>query len=342
MDRFFMSFYLEAGLRHQIAVHLSSLSPSSHVWLIDEKVHAHFPDLGVGEKRLILPSGEETKSLSQAASCWQQLMDFSLDRQSVLIAVGGGVTGDLVGFLASTLFRGIRWMHVPTTLLAMIDASIGGKTALNFHGRKNSLGTFHPSERVLTDPEFLHTLPHREFCAGIAEGIKSAVILDRTLFQWLEQSMEALLQRSSPLLSTFIQRCQNLKQSVITRDPKDTQGIRALLNWGHTIGHGVEALSGYRYLHGEAVSIGMCCAAWISEKLAFCSPQLPQRQKQLLQRAQLPTDFPCELSPQQVLQSLYHDKKTSRGKLHFVLAQELGKGTLATVPPNLILESMQC
>ena len=282
----------------------------------------------VGELQLAtVPSGESSKSWGQTQKLYDALVEMSADRRTVVVAVGGGVTGDLAGFVAATYARGLRFIQVPTTLLSMVDSSVGGKTGINHPRGKNLIGAFHQPVGVLIDPGTLTTLPDREYRAGLAEVVKYGVILDAAFFAYLEQHVAELNARDPAVLNHVIARSCELKAAVVRDDEFETTGLRAILNYGHTFGHAFEALAGYgELLHGEAVSLGMICASRLAEQLGRVPAEVTQRQLQLLTALQLPTEVPAalQLQPDAILRCMLLDKKTESRELRFVLPDRLG------------------
>jgi 3-dehydroquinate synthase len=275
---------------------------------------------------VIVPAGETAKSLKSVHSCYDRLASHRLERKSFIVALGGGVVGDLAGFVAATYLRGIPFVQVPTTLLAHVDSSVGGKTGVNLKAGKNLVGAFHQPRLVLCDLEALATLPAREFRAGLAEIIKYGIIYDAALFTRLERDLAKLLRRESKTLGEVIARCCEIKADVVGQDETES-GLRAILNFGHTIGHGLEAISRYgKYLHGEAISIGQVAAAKLSVALTGLPAPDATRITDLLQRAGLPTEV--KLSTRQrpkLLAAMKLDKKVSNGEIKFVLARRIGQ-----------------
>ncbi len=269
--------------------------------------------------------GEESKSLDIAAALWQSLLDLGADRKTVVAAVGGGVVGDLAGFIAATYARGLRFLQVPTSLLAQVDSSVGGKVGIDLPDAKNMVGAFLQPLGVLIDTDALATLPDREFRNGMAEVIKYGVILDAAFFEYLETNAAAILDHKSDVLTHVIARCCRLKADVVERDEREETGLRAVLNFGHTFGHAFETLLGYgTLLHGEGVSIGMVCAARLAQRLGRIDAALTKRLYALLQTFGLPVDVPT-LDHDKILNSMMNDKKVQHGKLHFVLPSRLGQ-----------------
>jgi 3-dehydroquinate synthase len=276
----------------------------------------------------VVPDGEEHKSFEILQSILTYCLEKGLDRQSTLVALGGGVIGDMVGFAAAIYQRGIHFIQIPTTVMAMVDSSVGGKTGINHPLGKNMIGSFHQPQCVLIDTNTLQTLPDRELCSGIAEIIKYGLIRDSEFFIWQEQNMDELLNRNATALRYAITRsCQN-KAAVVKADEQEKSNVRATLNLGHTFGHAIENGSGYgTWLHGEAVAIGIAMAATMSYKMKWISRELLDRTYSLLRRADLPTELPTT-SPMNrdiFTQLMSLDKKVANGKLRLILLQgELG------------------
>lgn len=282
---------------------------------------------GAEVKTAIVPSGEQSKSYAQMQLLYDQLVDMAADRRTIVVAIGGGVTGDLAGFVAATYARGLRFVQVPTTLLSMVDSSVGGKTGINHPRGKNLIGAFHQPIGVLIDLTTLATLPDREYRSGLAEVVKYGVILDHEFFDYLEKNVEGLNTRNPEVLRHVVARSCELKADVVRQDEYETTGLRAVLNYGHTFGHAFEALSGYGgLLHGEAVSIGMICASRLAESLNRITSKDTIRQKELLTRLGLPVTVPFELQKRQldIVDCMMLDKKTEGRELRFVLPSRIG------------------
>ncbi|MSU40107.1 MAG: 3-dehydroquinate synthase [Pedosphaera sp.] len=275
-----------------------------------------------------LPAGEQAKSLAHAQRCYRALAAHRLERGSFIVALGGGVVGDLAGFVAATYLRGMDFVQVPTTLLAQVDSSVGGKVGVNLPEGKNLVGAFHQPRGVFCDLDTLQTLPAREYRAGLAEVIKYGIIADAALFARLERDMDQLLQKHPATLETVVARCCAIKAGVVARDEREG-GLRAILNFGHTIGHGLEAISGYgKYLHGEAISIGQVAAARLSQSLAGLPEREVMRIETLFARAGLPTKVKLGAAQERrLLNAMKLDKKVSGGEIHFVLAPRMGRAT---------------
>ena len=270
--------------------------------------------------------GEQGKTLQNVQSCYDQLSQRRLERGSFVVALGGGVVGDLAGFVAATYLRGIDFVQVPTTLLAQVDSSVGGKVGVNLTAGKNLVGAFHQPKLVLCDLDVLRTLPAREFRAGLAEVIKYGIIYDAKLFARLERELPKLLTHDFPTLSSVIARCCQIKAEVVGKDERES-GLRAILNFGHTIGHGLEAISSYgKYLHGEAISIGQVVAAKISEQHTGLPAKDSARIASLLQMTGLPTYIKLTaLQTKQLFATMQLDKKVNGGKIQFVLVKRIGE-----------------
>ncbi|MBW4623795.1 MAG: 3-dehydroquinate synthase [Cyanosarcina radialis HA8281-LM2] len=278
----------------------------------------------------ILPAGERYKTLNSIQKIYNIALENRLERSSTLIALGGGVIGDMTGFAAATWLRGINFVQVPTTLLAMVDASIGGKTGVNHPQGKNLIGAFYQPRLVLIDPEIIKTLPVREFRAGMAEVIKYGIIWDAELFDRLEASarLDRLSYLSEELLQQILKRSCQAKADVVSKDEKEA-GLRAILNYGHTIGHAIESLTGYRSVnHGEAVAIGMVAAGNLAVKLNFWDREACDRQNALIKKTGLPTKLPSGIDIEAIIDTLQTDKKVKDGKVRFVLPTKIGAATV--------------
>jgi 3-dehydroquinate synthase len=271
-----------------------------------------------------VPPGEASKSIEVAAGLWNGLLELGADRRSVVVAVGGGVVGDLAGFIAATYARGIRFLQVPTTLLAQVDSSVGGKVGIDLPAAKNMVGAFLQPLGVLIDTATLDTLPPREFVAGLGEVAKYGLSLDAEFFAYLQSHTAAILARDHQVLAEVIARCCRLKADVVQEDEREETGRRAVLNYGHTFGHAVETLTGYdQLLHGEAVAIGMMCAARLAEELGRVPSEFVVGQQKLLEAFGLPVRLP-KLDRGKILKTMMHDKKVKHGRLQLVLPDRLG------------------
>lgn len=275
---------------------------------------------------IVVPAGETAKSLKTVQSCYDRLASHRLERKSFIVALGGGVVGDLAGFVAATYLRGIPFVQVPTTLLAQVDSSVGGKVGVNLKAGKNLVGAFHQPRLVLCDLTTLGTLPTQQYRAGLAEVIKYGIIYDPALFARLERELPALLRREPQILATIVARCCQIKAAVVGQDETEG-GLRAILNFGHTIGHAIEAISGYgKYLHGEAISIGQVAAARISAALTGLPMNDVTRITDLLRGAGLPAQVKLNAGQRtRLIAAMKLDKKVSNGQIKFVLAHRIGK-----------------
>jgi 3-dehydroquinate synthase len=296
---------------------------------------------GFEVREILVPPGEEAKTLAVAARIWDELQEAGLDRTSTVVVLGGGGVGDVAGFAAATYMRGVNFVQIPTTLLAQVDASSGGKTAIDHPRAKNLIGAFHQPRLVIVDPAVLSTLPEREYRSGLAEVIKHGVVLDADYFADLEASRAPLLARDLPTLTRIIAGSCRLKASVVERDETDAE-LRNVLNYGHTIGHAVEAATGYtRWVHGEAVSLGMAAEARLAERVGIAAAETTARQIGLLRAVGLPVEG-SGAAPAAVLEALARDKKARDGRVPFVLAPEIGKYRLVfDIPPTAILATLE-
>jgi len=286
--------------------------------------------------RIVVPDGDLTKNLRQLGRLYEEFLDQGLDRSSAVVTLGGGVVGDLGGFAAASFLRGIPFAQVPTTVLAMVDASIGGKTGINLARGKNLVGAFHQPRGVYIDIETLRSLPPRQRAAGAAELVKAAAIYDAELFAWLEEEIEAFLALEPKAVVHALERACAIKAEVVARDEREG-GLRRLLNFGHTLAHAIEAHAGYRgILHGEAVSIGMVFAAERSEALGFAPSGTRKRLESLLARAGLPTRAP-DRPRRAYLSAMAVDKKKQGDQIHFVVSEGIGRAGTALLALRDIL-----
>jgi 3-dehydroquinate synthase len=292
--------------------------------LYSEPLADALTELGSEVDVLVVEAGEASKSPDTAAELWEQLLDQGADRKTVVVALGGGVVGDLAGFVAATFARGLDFVQVPTTLLAQVDSSVGGKVGVNLPTAKNMVGAFWQPKGVVIDVNVLNTLPEREYRAGLAEVVKYGVIMDAAFFAYLEANVDAINARSDAVLTQIVERCCRLKADVVEEDEYETKGRRAILNYGHTFCHAFEAVTGYeQLLHGEGVAIGMMCAARLAERLGRVDAAFTERQLKLLTALQLPTDAPA-VDADELIEAMYHDKKVEHGELRFVLPTQIG------------------
>lgn len=328
------SYDINIGTGHlaDIGSLLITTQPLSHAVLItDENVTQYattvaesLANSGVNVDVLTIEAGETSKSADCAATLWEELLAVGSDRKSLIVAVGGGVVGDLAGFIAATFARGLAFVQIPTTLLSQVDSSVGGKTGINLPSAKNMVGAFWQPQLVLIDTDVLTSLPERDYISGLAEVIKYGMIQDEVFFAYLEDHVFELKQRDPETLRHVISRCCRLKADVVEADERETSGRRAILNYGHTFAHALEAASGYgELLHGEAVSIGMTCAARLAESMERINSEVTSRQHALLQALGLPVAVP-RLDVDQLIDLMMHDKKVEYGRLRFVLPDRIG------------------
>jgi 3-dehydroquinate synthase len=274
-----------------------------------------------------VPDGEQAKTLRWISHILDQLMAQRFERQSVLVALGGGVIGDMTGFAASVYQRGMPFVQVATTLVAQVDSSVGGKTGVNHPLGKNMIGAFYQPSLVLLDTQTLHTLPKREWIAGLAEVVKYGMIADQKFFGFLESRIDDIVNMEEQSLHHVVKRCCEIKASVVSKDEREA-GLRRILNYGHTIGHALESLGQYkRYIHGEAVGIGMVHEADLANALGLCAEKVVARQRVLVHRAGLPTNLP-PLNFVDLWSAMLHDKKVARGRVYCVLPKAVGKVTV--------------
>jgi len=327
---------LKAGDRAMLVTN-QTLAP-----LYLDALRLRLEDAGVVVDQAILPDGEQFKTLAVMDQVFTALLEKSHGRDTTLVALGGGVIGDLTGFAAASYQRGVRFIQVPTTLLAQVDSSVGGKTAVNHPLGKNMIGAFYQPASVVVDLDCLRTLPPRELSSGLAEVIKYGIILDGEFFSWLEENIDALLALDGTAMAYCIRRCCELKAEVVAADEHE-HGLRALLNLGHTYGHAIEAHMGYgNWLHGEAVAAGMVMAARNAERLDQFNPEDTDRIIALLKRAGLPVYGPESMEAEDYLPHMMRDKKVLAGKLRLVLPLAIGKAEVRSgVPHDMVLASIR-
>lgn len=304
-------------------------------------VAASLSAAGIKVDQVTVESGEASKRASVLESLWNTLLESGADRRTLVTAVGGGVIGDLAGFVAASYARGLPFLQIPTTLLAQVDSSVGGKTGINLSGAKNMVGAFWQPIGVVIDSETLDTLPTREYLSGLAEVVKYGVILDAEFFAYLEANIAGCLSRDPETVRTIVARSCELKALVVSQDEREETGLRAVLNYGHTFCHAFETLTNYStLLHGEAVSIGMMCAARLAARMGRIDQAMVDRQQALLVALGLPIQTP-ELDPQEILRVMGRDKKVEHGKLRFVLPSRMGHVELVgDVNPDDVLAAL--
>lgn len=291
---------------------------------------------------LELPAGEASKTLGTVEGVLDWLLASHFPRDGLLVALGGGVIGDLTGFAASVYQRGVDFVQVPTTLLAQVDSSVGGKTGVNHPRGKNMIGSFHQPRLVVADIDTLHTLPRRELLAGLAEVIKYGMLGDAAFFGWLENNLARVLELEPARVAEVVERCCAMKAQIVAADERES-GRRALLNLGHTFGHAIEAHTGYReWLHGEAVAVGLCMAANLSVRLGWLDEDSAQRCVRLLRETGLPTTPPADMRSEDFLQYMQIDKKVQNGKLRLVLMRAIGEAVVTSdFDPALLRQTLE-
>lgn len=334
--------YLGENILPQLAQELKKIHPSSALIVTNTTVGPLYGEKvrkicneEVRTEYLELPDGEAFKNWDSVFMVLTKLAEMGADRKSIVIALGGGVVGDLAGFAASIYMRGIKFIQVPTTLLAQVDSSVGGKTGMNMAAGKNMIGSFHQPSAVIADSSVLKTLPAREVSAGIGEIIKHGMLADADYFADLEANMESLMALDSEKTAEIVAGSCKIKSAVVAEDEKEA-GRRACLNLGHTFGHAIEKLTGYgTWLHGEAVGCGLMLAANLSQKLGNLSEEDVERVRKLLERANLPVRIEG-LSVDDAIKAMKGDKKSTGGVIHFVLLKKLGESYVSEVPEELV------
>jgi 3-dehydroquinate synthase len=326
----------QAGLRGKVAVITNPTVAQLYLDALDEALrHAGFEVTPI-----LLPDGEEHKNLRSLTTVYDRLIAERFERKSCLLALGGGVIGDLTGFAAATYLRGVPYVQVPTTLLAQVDSSVGGKTAVNHESGKNLIGAFYQPKLVLIDVDVLRSLPRRELVAGLAEVIKYGIIEHPDLFRLLEEKVEEIVKLDREVLSRIILMSCAIKARVVEADEREDDQ-RAVLNFGHTIGHALEAATGYQqFLHGEAIGVGMVKAAALSVQQGFCDQQSYERIIKLVKKTGLPTELPSGVSMRSMIQGMEVDKKAADGKIKFVICCGIGKTRFHWLAPGEILNAL--
>ncbi len=323
---------LDLGYRYAL------ISDSNVAELLGEDLLRLFRQEGLSAELFSFPAGEASKNMDTVVDLARKMVRAGFDRKCAVIALGGGVTGDLAGFLASIYLRGVPYVQIPTSLLAQVDSSVGGKTGVDLPEGKNLLGTFYQPARVYIDYGTLTTLPFEHLKNGLAEVVKYGCIASPALFSFLETHSERLLRYDVEALEHIIYESCRIKAEVVSRDEKEG-GLRRILNFGHTIGHAIEAATNYQLLHGFCVAIGMVAAARLSEKLKVSKEEISPRLVSLLKRLDLPTQIPQGLAPAEILSFLRTDKKVWKGRLTFVLLKRLGEPVFYEEPPEeLVIE----
>ena len=335
---------IEEGLLEKIPSILSSdpvgnnyavICDSSTAKLFGEKFVAGLKAAGLKASLLSFPVGEKSKALSVLENLQNKMLELGFNRKSAVIALGGGVTGDLAGFVAATYMRGISYVQVPTTLLAMVDSSVGGKVAVDLAGGKNSCGSFHQPKAVFADIACLKSLPDAQMSIGMAESIKHGVIADKALFDFIESNKDKILGKDLPVLEQLVAKNCEIKAKIVEKDELE-QNLRKIVNYGHTVGHAIELLGNYsKFSHGQAVSIGMAAEAKISQALGFISADSVKRQNSLLESFALSTKLP-DFPPKKIIEAMRRDKKSDSKALVFALPSSIG--SMKTVSGNYGIE----
>lgn len=342
--------YVEAGALARLDELVGRHLPGRRVAMIaDASVHQLYRSGRLGAapwngEAITFAAGERSKTRDSWARLTDSLMERGFGRDSGVIALGGGVTGDLAGFVAATYMRGVPYVQVPTTMLAMLDASVGGKTGVDTPHGKNLVGAFHPPAAVIADPRTLATLPDRDYRAGLAEAVKHGLIADRAYFEWMETNAPALTSRGLDPLTRLIRRSVEIKAEVVSGDERES-GRRAILNAGHTVAHALERVSGYELPHGEAVALGLVVECELAEQLGVASPGLRKRVAALLGRLGLPGRLPLGLERSALFASMAADKKNRSGQIRVALAKQVGEmrqenGWTTAVPAEAIRAAM--
>ena len=337
LDRSY-NIFIKRGLTSEIGERLSAIGVSRRIALVTnptvkglygKDVVSSLESAGFSVVVIEIPDGEEFKNLDEVSKVYDRLVKEKIDRACPVVALGGGVVGDLAGFVAATYLRGVPYVQVPTTLLAQVDSSVGGKTAVNHSLGKNMIGSFYQPKMVIIDPDVLSTLDEREVSTGFAEMVKHGIIRDKDYFESFEANAEKIRTLGAEVDTAITRSCE-IKASVVSEDEKET-GLRGILNFGHTFAHAIEAVAGYTiYRHGEAVSMGMVMAAGFSAELGLSDPALTGRIKGVLDSLGLPTDAPA-LDPMTIFASMLLDKKVKDGRINFVLLKSLGEVVIEEV-----------
>ena len=342
------NIHIGSGLLRQTGARLEEIGFRDKLVIVtDSKVRTLYGDTleqslvndGFEVVLLEVPEGEEQKSLETAGRLYHQLTDFYAERTTPILALGGGVIGDLTGFVAATYMRGVPLIQIPTTLLAQGDSSIGGKVAVNHGQLKNKIGAFYHPRLTIADITTLKTLSPRELSDGLAEIIKHGVILDNEFFNYLEENLNKVKALDAPVLEKVVSRSAEIKAGVVEKDELDL-GLRNILNYGHTVGHAIESVSGLKIWHGEAVAIGMLVEAGISNKMGILDKDEVTRLKSVIASAGLPTEIPS-LQRENLIQAMKHDKKILQGKIRFALPRTIGEVFVTDeVSPSIVEQAL--
>lgn len=342
--------YVATGLIHELGQLISEASPSKKYAVVTDDVVNKFhgealdnslKNAGIDASFILVPEGEESKNWDQVGELVAKLLDIGMDRRSTILAFGGGVIGDLAGFTASIFMRGVNLIQIPTTLLAQVDSGVGGKTAVNHPRGKNLIGAFKQPLFVSIDPNLLQTLPLSQIRSGLGEVVKYGVIADEELFNYVETNRESILRGQTKNMEHIIEKCVSIKAHYVSRDERDITGVRAALNYGHTVGHALETMSKLQLSHGEAVAKGMIIASRISEKLGLIESSVTERQEKLLEKIGLETALP-PVEPTMIIKIMRLDKKAKEGQIRFVLPTGIGTNpVLRKVPEHMIEEVLE-
>jgi 3-dehydroquinate synthase len=337
------------GIRATVGERVRSLGFAGSVALVSvppvydrygETVRRSLEEAGFAVSVDVVPDGEASKCLAELGRLYDRFVDHALERRSVVVALGGGVVGDLAGFAAATFKRGVPFVQCPTTLLSQVDSSVGGKVAIDHPLGKNLIGAFHQPAAVCIDLETLRTLERRDFLAGLAEVVRYGAAFDAQFFAFLEERIDRILALDMAALRHAVRTSCAIKARVVAADERETTGTRALLNLGHTFGHALETVTGYtKYRHGEAVAVGIVCAARLAVRLGHLAPADAARQEALLRRAGLPVSLAGE-NPDEIIAAMAQDKKIEGGRLKFVLTENVGRANIFTGIPREILREV--
>ncbi|HEX7232723.1 MAG TPA: 3-dehydroquinate synthase, partial [Candidatus Binatia bacterium] len=326
----------ESGLTGKVAV----VTNPTVAQLYLDAVHGSLDHAGFEVVPILVPDGEEHKIFKSLTTIYDRLIAEKCERKSSVLALGGGVIGDLAGFAAATYLRGVPYVQVPTTLLAQVDSSVGGKTGVNHDNGKNLIGAFYQPKLVLIDVNMLASLPRRELLAGLAEVIKYGIIEDPQLFRDVEKKLRRIVALDGQLLQRIVVTSCSIKARIVEMDERE-ENQRAVLNFGHTIGHALEAATDYRqFLHGEAVAVGMVKAAMLSVQHGFCDQQSFERILRVITEAGLPSEIPAALSLQTVIEAIQLDKKAAEGRIKFVMSEGIGKTRFHWLSPKEVLAAL--
>lgn len=338
--------FIQPGLLHEAQSFAPFIKGSKAVIVTNDVVSPIYLETlldtlkGIDTHVITLPDGEQYKDLKHFELVITRLLELNASRDTTLLALGGGVIGDVTGFVAASFQRGMPFIQVPTTLLAQVDSSVGGKTAVNHPKGKNMIGAFYQPQAVIIDTSTLKTLPAREFSAGMAEVIKYGVIYDGSFFSWIEQNVSALKAQSDKQIQFAIQRCCEIKAEIVSQDERES-GLRALLNLGHTFGHAIEAEQGYGvWLHGEAVAAGIALAADVAVRKGWLTEKDKQRIDNLLSAFDLPISAPQNMGYSEFIGHMQHDKKVQLGKIRFIIPKSIGSAVITQDVDQHLLEDI--